>query len=451
VITALDRVRTELAAIVGAARVVADDEACAVFSVDGQKPKLVVYPSSAEQVAQALCYAARERLAVIPSRNTTKLAMGNPPREYDVALSLKEMNRVWHYEPDDLTISVEPGMKLGDFQHFVGRHNLWLPLNPPGGTSASMGGIVATNATGSYRCHYGAPRDMVLGMKIATTEGKVIKAGGRVVKNVAGYDLTKLLIGSCGTLGVIVEMSFKLFPRPAEFGNFVLTAATWEKAREIRRALQQSPIRPLRAVLLDTSYMEFLKKAESHRVWSGGCEVWVEVGGTKRVIERCSAELNKVAAHAGETMRPQEWENTSDRVWWRVDEPHPDVRANPLDWLLKVSLPAAALEEYLIRANRELRRPEHFWTCWAEPLGGIVRLWLHPEPVENGIEEAALGLRRLAGELGGALLVEIAPAAGKDRVDAWGAVGDDFQIMRKLKDAWDPNHILSPGRFVGRL
>jgi glycolate oxidase FAD binding subunit len=451
VVTALDRTQTELANIVGPARVVSDEKTRASLSVDGKMPRLVVYPPSAEQTAEVLRYASHERLALIPCRNATKLSIGNLSREYDLALCVKELNRIWHYEPEDLTVSAESGMKFGDFQHFVGRHGLWLPLNPPGGESASLGGIVATNATGSFRCHYGAPRDMVLGVKIATTDGKVVKAGGRVVKNVAGYDLTKLMIGSFGTLGVIVEISFKLFPRPAERATFVLTAATLEKVREIRRAIQLSPIGPLRAALLDSSYLEFLKDSEHPKEGGGGCEIWVEVGGSERVVGRCSSELKQIALRANETFREQEWNSTTEGVWSRIDDSYPVVRANTEDWLLRVSMPVSAVEEYSIRANRELRRPEHSWKVWAEPLGGIVHLWLHPHPGQAGVEDVTLKLRRLAEELGGALVVEVAPASGKAKVDTWGTVGDDFEVMRKLKDAFDPNRILSPGRFVGGL
>jgi glycolate dehydrogenase FAD-binding subunit len=450
-IAALDRTQTELAHIVGAERVSTDEKTCTAFTVDGKTPRLAVYPADAGQVADVLRYAAQERLAVIASRNATKLAMGNPPREYDFALSLKELNRVWHYEPDDLTVSAEPGMKFGDFQRFVGRHGLWLPLNPPGGESASLGGIVATNGAGTYRCHYGTPRDMVLGMKIATTEGKVVKAGGRVVKNVAGYDITKLMIGSFGTLGVIVEISFKLFPRPAERATFALTCGTLEKAREIRRALQKSPIRPLRVTLVDSSCLQLLKIEALPDVQVAGCQIWVEVGGTRRVIERCCSGLSEIAARAGGQVLPRQPEDRAARVWQGIDDLRATVRQNADDWLLKVLLPVASVEQYLICANSELLRPVRFWTWCAEPLSGVVRLWLHAHIEPGGADEVALKLRRLAEELGGSLVVEIAPVAGKARVDAWGAVGDDFEIMRKLKEAWDPNHVLSPGRFVGGL
>jgi glycolate oxidase FAD binding subunit len=451
VITALDRAQTELGNLVGAARVVSDEKTRTSLSVDGKTPHLVVYPPSAEQTAEALRYASQERLALIPCCNATGLSIGNPPHEYDIALCMKEMNRVWHYEPEDLTVSTEPGMKFSAFQHFVGQHGLWLPLNPPGSASASLGGIVATNATGSHRCYYGTPRDMVLGVKVATTEGKVIKAGGRVVKNVAGYDLTKLMIGSFGTLGVIVEMSFKLFPRPLERAIFVLTAATLEKARDIRRSIQLSPIRPLRAALLDASYMESLVESGHREESGGGFEVWIEVGGTERVVGRCSSELKQIALRVSETFREQERNLTTEGIWSKIDDLYSLVRTNTEDWLLRVPVPVSAVEEYMIRAIRDFRRSEHSWKLWAEPLGGIVHLWLHSYPEPICVEEAVRNLRRLAEELRGSLIVEVAPAGGKAKVDAWGTVGDDFKVMRKLKDTFDPNRILSPGRFVGGL
>src|SRR5256712_11472737 len=251
--TAVQPAQAGFAAVVGESRVISGAAECAAYAVDGKVPNWVVYPSSAEQVAGVLSHAAELGLAVVPSRNDTKIGIGNPPRRYDVALSLKEMNRVWHYEPDDLTITVEAGMKLGDLQHFLARRRLWLPLDPPGGPRASLGGILATNSAGALRLPYGSPRDLGPGMKIANTEGKLIKAGGRVVKNVAGYDLVKLLIGSYGTLGVIVEASLKLFPLPAERATFVASIRGLDSARELRRKILNSPLQPLRMALLDAT------------------------------------------------------------------------------------------------------------------------------------------------------------------------------------------------------
>jgi glycolate dehydrogenase FAD-binding subunit len=253
VFRAAEATRAEFASIVGETRVCYDDRACAAWRVDGMTPSCIVYPGSVGQVAEMLKCASEHELAVIPVGGGTKLETGNPPRKYDIALSLRELNKVRYYEPPDLTVGVEAGMTLDDFENLVNRDGLWLPLDPPGGGQGTIGGIVATNASGPMRHFYGAPRDMVLGMRIATTDGKLIKTGGRVVKNVAGYDLGKLLIGSYGTLGIIVEVNFKLYPIPAERRTFVLQAGTLGIARDLRRSILNSPIEPLSMVLLDAS------------------------------------------------------------------------------------------------------------------------------------------------------------------------------------------------------
>jgi glycolate oxidase FAD binding subunit len=444
-ISALDQTFADLVAIVGAAHVTADEKICATMGACGKTPKCVVYPTSAEEVAEVLRYASEHGLAVIPCRNATKLSIGNPPHRYDIALSLKDLNRVWHFEPDDLTISVEPGMKFGDFQNFVGKHGLWLPLDPEGGARANLGGILAANASGSLRTYYGTARDMTLGMKIATTEGKVVKTGGRVVKNVAGYDLTKLMIGSFGTLGVIVEASFKLFPVPLERATLVMTAETLDKVRLIRRAVQASPIRPLRFVLIDSSIRSHFGILTLAR---GGFEFWIEFGGTKRVLSRCEEELKQIAARASETIRPIANPEAED-FWRRSSDLAAEAAPNANDWFLKACLPISQVEEFLDQAARSLEPLGPTRRVCADPLAGIVRVWLSASG--SALDDSVLKLRGIAGELGGWLVVEVSPTATAGKVDAWGPAGDDFETMRKLKEAWDPNGILSPGRFVGGI
>src|SRR6266571_3471543 len=174
----METLQTELAAVVGDSAVSADPAACRAYSVDGLDPKLVVAPQSAEQVAEVLKCAAARGLGVIPVRNGTKLGIGNPPRRYDLALSLKSLNRVWHYEPADLTVTVEPGMKLGDFQHFLARDGLWLPLDPRGGALASIGGTLAANAVGPLGARYGAPRDPLRMALLDRAAGQMVVRAG---------------------------------------------------------------------------------------------------------------------------------------------------------------------------------------------------------------------------------------------------------------------------------
>ena len=452
--TAVESAHSEFASIVGDSRVTSDPAACESFAVDGKVPGTAVYPQSAEQVAAVLKCAGDHSLAVIPCRNLTKIGVGNPPRRYDVALSLKELNQVWHYEPADLTISVEPGMKLGDFEHLVGRHQLWLPLDPAGGARASIGGILATNSSGPLRGAYGAPRDMVLGMKIATAEGKVIKTGGRVVKNVTGYDISKLLIGSYGTLGVIVETSFKLYPLPAERATFLMPLASLDAAREFRRAIQHSHLQPLRLVLMDGPASALVRPTSLEKTGSSELEkfeLWIEAAGSPRVIERYSRELQELsraattkvvrleAGSAGEV-----WERVADLGTWMAQS-FPDVV------ILKASLPIACGEQFVDRAQAEARDQVQWLASLSLVSVGAVRVCLRAERGARELLALVERLRQTAQSLGGTLVVERCPHQLKPQIDVWGPAGDDFEAMRKLKEAWDPKGALSPGRFVGGL
>jgi glycolate oxidase FAD binding subunit len=428
-----------------------DPATCAGLAVDGMTPACVLYPSSAEEVAAVLQYAAEHDLAIIPCRNATKLGVGNVPRRYDVALSLKEMSRVWHYEPADLTVTAEAGMKFGDFQQVVGRDGLWLPLDPPGGPRASLGGILATNASGPLRLFYGAPRDIVLGVKIATTEGKVIKSGGRVVKNVAGYDMAKLLIGSYGTLGVIVEASFKLFPLLSARATFVLPTGTLGIARDLRRRILCSPLQPLRLVLLDAmaSNLALAGTPLARKVEEP--ELWVEVGGSARVIERCARELEELGKAAGAPVRRLEAEN-ADLAWARISDFRTWLpEAFPGVAILKVVLPDAASEEFLSRGQQETESDKVRLASFTQLGVGTLHLCLLE--AESATARVALirRLRKAAQDLGGALVIEQCHWDIKSRVDVWGPTGDDFAVMAKVKAVWDPKGTLAPGRFVGGL
>lgn len=448
---AIESAQAAFASILGAAHVVTDAAACAGLAVDGGAPQCVLYPTSAEDVAAALRCAAEHDLAVIPCRNGTKLAVGNPPRRYDVALSLKDMNRVWHYEPSDLTITVEPGMKLGDFQHFVGRDGLCLPLDPAGGARATLGGIVATNSSGPLRLAYGAPRDMVLGMKIATTDGKVVKTGGRVVKNVAGYDIAKLLIGSYGSLGVIVEISLKLFPLPAHRATFVLTAGRLGIARDMRRRILASALTPLRMLLLDSGAASLVRRGPPPPLEEFEPEIWLEFGGSLRVMERCAGELEDVAKAAGARLAVVP-SDEGEEIWSRLTDFRPWLRElSQRLTVLKASLPDSASEEFLSRAQQEAENDKVQSAGFCQVGVGVVHVCLLGAESDAALVALIGRLRAAAQEFGGGLTVEDAPVEVKKQLDVWGPAGDDFAVMKKMKALWDPKGILSPGRFVGGL
>ncbi|MHB8655429.1 MAG: FAD-binding oxidoreductase [Terriglobia bacterium] len=450
-ITTLGSAQAEFASIVGAAQVVSDEVTCRILAIDGLTPKSVVYPKSPEQVAAVLKCATHHDLAVIPCRSATKLGIGNIPRRYDVALSLKELNNVWHYEPADLTVSVEAGIKLGDFAQLLARNGLWLSLDPPGGARSSLGGILATNAAGPLRQFYGAPRDMVVGMRIATTDGKIIKAGGRVVKNVAGYDLTKLLIGSYGSLGVIVEANLKLFPLPAGRATITFRAPKLEVARDLRRRIVNSPLTPMRMVLMNGGAEGLLAPGAQSRECAGEFALWVEAGGTQRVLERYARTLEELGRAAGASATPLE-SKYAEGGWARIADFSSWLGAEfPRLVILKASLSITAGEDFVDRAQQEAEKAKSRLAVFAQTGVGVVNLcWLDASDV-SGTVTAIENLRRVANEMRGALVIERCEPEIKNRVDVWGTSGNDFEIMRKVKAAWDPKDILSPGRFLGRL
>jgi len=200
----------EAAAAVGGDCVRLPTEPCEL--VDGTAPSVVVAPADAAGVAATLRWAQSAGLAVVVRGRGTKDAWGGRPGPIDVLLSLARLNRVIAHEAGDLTATVEAGACLSDVNRVLRAHGQRLPVDPPGGAGATIGGILATNDTGPLRHRFGTPRDLVLGMSIATSAGDLAASGGRVVKNVAGYDVARLMAGSHGSLGVILSATFKLVP-----------------------------------------------------------------------------------------------------------------------------------------------------------------------------------------------------------------------------------------------
>lgn len=351
-------------------------------------------------------------------------------------------------------------MKLADFQHFAGRHKLWLPLDPPGGERTSLGGILAANASGPLRVSYGGPRDMVIGMKIATTGGKIVKTGGRVVKNVAGYDVGKLLIGSYGTLGVIVEASFKLFPLPAGSSTFLFVMDSLQSARELRRRIQNSPLQPMRLLMMDREAARLMRGCQTDQTGSSGsplpaagseAEAWFEASGSPRLLERYErnlpdlartvrARIEKVTAPIAEAA----WARLAGFYTWLAKD-------DPSLVVLKAALPIAALEDFLVRVRQEADRESLRLAMFAQAGAGIAHLCLLESKQSDALPGLVERVRRLARETGGSLVVERCPTELKSTIDVWGPVGDDFEMLRKIKSAWDPKGVLSPGRFMGRL
>src|SRR5271163_2456785 len=208
-------VASRLPDLVGAAHVLQDPAQLAFYEVDGLTPGAAVRPGSREEIVAVVKFAAAENLAVIPSGARTKLGIGLPPRRYDIALDMTRLDQVVAYDPGDLTLSVEAGIPLRTLGGILAEHRQFLPLGVPYQSQTTIGGTIASGVDSPLRQLYGTARDCLLGMEFVTGQGVAVKSGGRVVKNVTGYDIHKLMIGALGTLGVITRVNFKTFPMPA--------------------------------------------------------------------------------------------------------------------------------------------------------------------------------------------------------------------------------------------
>jgi len=199
---------SRLESALGASQVIADPAVCSEYGVDEIAPTVIAKPSSAEQAAEIVRFAALEKLALIPCGNRTKLGIGMPPSRYDLALDMTGLNQIVHYDPGDLTLSVDAGTNFNEFAVPLYNQKQFLPLSVPFYFESTIGGIIASGVDSSLRHSYGTARDFLIGAEFVDGTGRFCKSGGRVVKNVSGYDLHKLMIGALGTLGGLVLLFF---------------------------------------------------------------------------------------------------------------------------------------------------------------------------------------------------------------------------------------------------
>lgn len=406
------------------------------LAVDGVEPRFHARPSSPEELAEALGAASTAKLAVGPRGGGTRLALGNLPSRLDLVLETTALDQVVEYEPADLTITVQAGMRFQALQELLRAQGQFLPLDPPVEPGSTIGGIIATNASGPLRFGYGTARDIVIGTRIANSDGKLTRAGGRVVKNVAGYDLNKLYVGSLGTVGVIVELGFKLSPLPPSEATVALQFAELAAAGKLVEVLVRSQLQPLAIELLGQT------ASREMGLSSSGSAVVVRVGGYEKAVDRQVRELEALAArHGGRRV-----EATVDL--WRRLAALGGPSGRPV--LLKAAVPLARTVTAMQQLESELGNLHPL--TWAHAGNGIVQCALE---VAEGLDltGTVARLRSALRTLGdnASLIVERCPAELKQGLDAWGNAGDGLPLMRAIKTKLDPQGTLNPGRYVGGI
>jgi len=387
------------------------------YAIAGASPAAVARPASVEQVAEVLRLASRDGLAVVPWGGGTLMGLGAPPRRYDLALDLRRLDRVLEHEPADLTCTVQAGITVAALRSHLARSGQTVGLDPPLPERATVGGTLATAIAGPRRYAYGHPRDFTIGLKVVLADGRVTRAGGKVVKNVAGYDLCKLYIGSLGTLGVIVEATFKLLPLPRATASLALAFEAPEAACRVAREIWR------RGLAVPSLWLQRD---------DGPYVLFLELGGSPRAVARSEGEARDLAVAAG--ARPTD--GAASRRQAALASPAVAGAPALRPGLLPSRAPHAPVRLEALAPSLVVAFPT---------VGVVYARW----PAAAAARSVGGQALPIAQALGGTATVHAWPHAAHPAPDRpWGTDPPAASIMRRIKELWDPQGTLSPGRFV---
>ena len=420
------------------------------YCVDGCAPRIMVSPGDIDQVAAVLALSQRDGLAVIPWGGGTTMGMGHPPERTDLILNLRRLDRVLEHEPADLTATTQAGITMTALQRQLGERQQWWPVEPPCAEDATLGGVLATNASGPKRLLYGTARDLLIGVKVVHADGTVSKAGGKVTKNVTGYDMMKLYIGSLGTLAVIVEATLKLRPLPAVQRLAWSTFSSLEAASDAARRILTSGLLPNAIELINPALALFLQQTIEQPSGRDGWSVIVGVDGSMQAVDRQTRDIEALARQAGALA----WHTWPDdgHLWqtlqrrFRADGPRRNAQV--ILRLGTVSTQVGAVLNQLDQLGLRLDIPLELT---ARVGNGLVYASLPLSGAPEGLAAALLELRGQLARQRGYVVVEHAPPSLKALFDCWGDLGPQAEVMAGLKRAFDPRRVLNPGRFVHHL
>jgi glycolate oxidase FAD binding subunit len=420
----IDELMQSLRSALGPEAVAAASDVLDAHRIDGATPRLVVTPESAQQVATILRLCADARAIVIPWGGGTALALGNPPPQAGVVIKLHKLNGVIEHDAANLTVSARCGTSLNALQVALAERKQFVPVDAPYPERATIGGIIAANLSGPRRGCYGGVRDLVIGMKVVLANGEQIKAGGKVVKNVAGYDLCKLFVGSLGTLGLITEVTLRVAPLPESMGTFI-GSGDLTRLENFCEQLLRSNLLPAAIFLARDG------PSKQYRI-----AVWCE--GFHESVRRQLDDLGAMAQRSGISSANLTAEK-HDELW----RPLRDFPLQLKCLIYRITVPPAQVLE-LIKLTEG-------WASVAIASDMIMgTIWLACAPQESGRERFAQ-LSEMARERRGHAVIFTAPSALKSGINVWGESAPTLSLMQAIKNQFDPHGLLNPGRFVGNL
>jgi len=400
--------------------------ATAADAVAGVQPKLVIEPGTEQELAEILRLSNEAGLAVIPRGGGTKLGWGNSPARADLIVLTSRLSKIIEHAWADLTVSAEAGCTIQKLQETLAQHGQRLALDPLWPRKATIGGVLSTNDGGALRLRFGALRDLIIGVTIALPDGTLASSGGKVVKNVAGYDLPKLVTGALGTLGVITRAVFRLHPLPRNTRSFSISTADVVEMQQFVLAVQNSK-------LAHTSLQSHFSSDASP-----ASDILFE--GTEAGLAAQEVQLRKLSALAS-------FSEASTSKWTAREELWAAFSDSAGTTIAKISILPANLARTMELVKRAASEHQLRWKSlvYATGLG-----WLRLEGEAGSLCGA---LQKLRGELqgqGGSLVALHRPEK-MPAFDAWGNAGDALPLMKAVKQQLDPKSTLNPGRFVGGI
>jgi glycolate oxidase FAD binding subunit len=433
----------DLETIVGAAHVVEEPSLLADYTIDEVVPRAAVAPADTNEVAAVLQYAYERKVAVVPAGGMSHQEIGSVPERVDIVLRTTRLKAVEHYDPGDLTIGVGAGTTIAELHALIAPHRQILPAEVATPDKSTVGGLLAANLHGPLKHGFGGVRDWLIGVRFVTADGKPAKAGGRVVKNVAGYDLMKLLIGSYGTLAVIVGASFKLFPAPRRTRTYVCVFEKPAEALAFRTRIMRSPLSPLALEIVSPHAQVVLTDDANtlHRGW----RVLLRASGSDAVLARYRAEL-------GDTLSCEISEAEEACLWRGITEfPETVFAKSQNTMLVRLDLPTREIGAVLAAAEKQAS-DNNFVVATVGRVGiGSLLVAFCPIAVDppgamqyaNTISAFRSSLSRDA-----SAIVLRCPLEAKRRFSVWGTSPSDLEAMKAIKRAMDERDILNRGRFL---
>ena len=396
-----------------------------------------VFPGSVQELSEVMKLAHRETWTVVPAGAGTWTHIGDP-LDANLVISTARLNQILEHEPADLIATAQAGVTLDSLNRTLAQRGQWLPLDPPDNDCATLGGVVATALSGAQRPGYGTPRNFVIGMRVVLADGQLVKAGGRVVKNVAGYDMCKLFTGSYGTLGIITELTFKLRPLPASEIT-VLSVGSMKAALDAGRSILAARLLPVAVELISEEMATRLNVEISH----GSVLMLIRFAGIEKTV---AYQVEEAITILRDQPGITDIETLSDdQGLWRRLAAVPLKSSHSVSW--RATVQPAHLGQFVDGVEREYS-DAFFSLAWqAGVADGRIRVLDNTTRDTQKAVEMVRRMRAVAESLSGSLVLENAPEQAISEIDSWGGFGSSAILMKRVKEQLDPQGLLSPGRF----